>query len=184
MKFGTQHHGISTNLFPSRKLNFISPRHTFPAWGFSGKTFRFCEKISCRSGITYVTSITFTSTSSSRGCEQRSLLWLWNFRLDVAWDAETTRSPARPPPSITEAFVGPPVSNLKCTTAIFSVPKERLGCRRGPPQSTRREAPTRGGFCPVSPRAGQHSGESPAGGVHPWAALLSQCPRGLFASRL
>ena len=36
----------------------------------------------------------------------------------------------------------------------LSAPTGRLGCRRGSPQSPRREAPTRAGTCSVSPRAG------------------------------
>ncbi len=36
----------------------------------------------------------------------------------------------------------------------LSAPTGRLGCRRGSPQSPRREAPSRAGICSVSPRAG------------------------------
>ncbi len=80
----------------------------------------------------------------SRGCEQRSLRWLLNFRLDVVWDAETTRKPALGP-ARQPRVAGPPESNLKSTTAIFSVPKDRLGCRRTR-KSHRREALTRGPY--------------------------------------
>jgi len=48
--------------------------------------------------------------------------------------------PARQP-----RVAGPPESNLKSTTAIFSVPKDRLGCRRTR-KSHRREALTRGPY--------------------------------------
>jgi hypothetical protein len=75
------------------------------------------------------TKYLLNENTSSRGCERRSLRWLLNFRLALVWDAEKTRNPAWTPP-ITKAFVGPPVFNLESTTAIFSVPKDRLGCRR------------------------------------------------------
>ena len=67
-----------------------------------------------------------------------------NVRLVVVWDAETTRKPALGP-ARQPRVAGPPESNLKSTTAIFSVPKDRLGCRRTR-KSHRREAFTRGPY--------------------------------------
>ena len=51
-------------------------------------------------------------SSSSRGCERRSLRWLLNFRLDMVWDAETTRNLAWPPPDNQGAYRG----LLQCPT--------------------------------------------------------------------
>jgi hypothetical protein len=46
-----QHEQIHTNLFPSRKLKCILPRHFSPAFRASGKTFRGRGKIPGCSGI-------------------------------------------------------------------------------------------------------------------------------------
>jgi hypothetical protein len=51
-------------------------------------------------------------SSSSRGCERRSLRWLLNFRLDMVWDAETTRNLAELPPDNQGAYRG----LLQCPT--------------------------------------------------------------------
>ncbi len=51
LKIGTQHREVTLKLFPSKKMNFISPRHTSPACRRSGKHFRICGKIPGRSGI-------------------------------------------------------------------------------------------------------------------------------------
>ena len=50
--------------------------------------------------------------TSSRGCERRSLRWLLNFRLDMVWDAETTRNLAELPPDNQGAYRG----LLQCPT--------------------------------------------------------------------
>ena len=51
-------------------------------------------------------------STSSRGCERRSLRWLLNFRLDMVWDAETTRNLAELPPDNQGAYRG----LLQCPT--------------------------------------------------------------------
>ena len=48
-----QHHEVSTNLFPSKKLHSIEPRHTFPACRRSGKSGRLSVKTSGRLGVNY-----------------------------------------------------------------------------------------------------------------------------------
>jgi hypothetical protein len=51
LKIGTQREDVDTNLFPSRKIKCIAPRHFFPAFRSSGKKFYIRGKIPDRSGI-------------------------------------------------------------------------------------------------------------------------------------
>ncbi len=57
-KIGTQRQQVHTNLFQSRKLKCIVPRHFSPAFRVSGKTYRRRGKIPGRSGIKTTAKLT------------------------------------------------------------------------------------------------------------------------------
>jgi hypothetical protein len=63
LKIGTQRGDVHMNLFPSRKLKCIAPRHFFPASRFSGKTFRIRGKIPGRSGVKHRGTMLYNSSA-------------------------------------------------------------------------------------------------------------------------